>query len=318
MMVSVFAPASIGNLSLGFDLLGAALKPVDGSLLGDVVSVDDAASGEFSLQVTGRYAHKLPDDPKQNILYDCYLGVKMALKERGISLGPVAMGLEKNLPIGSGLGSSAASIVAAVAALNQYAGSPLNEDEQLLLMGELEGKISGSIHFDNVAPSFLGGIQLMAEQPGNVSLSLPVPKSWYWVAAYPGITISTAEARKILPEEYPRSTLIDFGRYLSTFVHALHSGKDALAASVIQDVVAEPWRKSLLPGFSEARQALEEMGALAVGISGSGPTLFALCDDLSLAERMNRYLQQYYLQNADGFSHICRIATAGTERLETE
>ena len=318
MAVSVFAPASVGNLGVGFDLLGAALKPIDGTLLGDVVTVDASSNGEFSLAVTGRFAGKLPDDPKQNILYDCYLGVQKALAENGIELGAVAMTLEKNLPIGSGLGSSAASIVAAVAALNEYAGSPLSEEQALLLMGDLEGQISGSIHFDNVAPSYLGGIQLMAEQPGAVALSIPAPQSWYWVSAYPGITVSTSEARKILPENYPRSTLIDYGRYLSTFIHALHTEQHKLAASVIHDVVAEPYRKQLLPGFREARAALEEMGALAVGISGSGPTLFALCDNLELAQKMNHYLQQHYLQNDDGFSHICQVAEAGTELLETE
>ena len=315
MSISVFAPASIGNLGVGFDLLGAALRPLDGSLLGDLVEVEAATDADFSLVVDGRFASKLPADPKQNILYDCYCGVKQALSSRGIELGSVSMRLQKNLPIGSGLGSSAASIVAAVVALNQYAGSPLDEEQQLLLMGELEGQISGSIHFDNVAPAFLGGIQLMAQQAGAVSLSLPVPEPWYWVVAYPGITVSTAEARNILPNNYPRSTLIDFGRNLATFAHALHTNKYRLAASVIHDVVAEPYRKQLLPGFTQARDALTEMGALAVGISGSGPTLFALCDELALAQKINSYLQQHYLQNGDGFSHICRIAEAGTETL---
>lgn len=315
MAVSVFAPASIGNVSVGFDLLGAALRPIDGSLLGDVVSVDASPSGEFSLSVTGRFAHKLPSDAKQNIVYDCYLAVQAALAEYGKTVGPVAMTLEKNLPIGSGLGSSAASIVAAVVALNQYAGAVLSDEQLLRLMGTLEGQISGSIHYDNVAPSFLGGMQLMAEQEQAIALSLPIPPTWCWVAAYPGITVSTAEARKILPEQYSRSTLIEFGRYLATFTHALHMGDHALAASVIQDVVAEPYRQVLLPGFSDARQALLDMGALAVGISGSGPTLFALCDDVCVAEQLNHYLQQHYLQNEDGFSHVCRIAEAGTEIL---
>lgn len=315
MTVAVYAPASIGNLGVGFDVLGAALKPIDGSLLGDVVEVDDSASGEFELTASGRYAHKLPDDPKQNILYDCYLGVKKHLADKGIEVAPVRMHLHKNLPIGSGLGSSASSIVAAVAALNQFFGSPLNDDQQLRLMGELEGQISGSIHYDNVAPCFVGGIQLMTEQEDMLCATLPAPKSWYWCSAYPGITVSTAQARAILPDHYSKSDIINHGRLLANFVHALHAGNDKLASSVMVDVIAEPYRKVLLPGFEAAREALLKMGAYAVGISGSGPTLFAVCDDLNVAKQCDAYLAKHYLQNDDGFSHVCRIDEKGVDNV---
>lgn len=102
------------------------------------------------------------------------------------------------MPIGSGLGSSACSIVAALDALNQFHASPLDETELLALMGEMEGKISGSIHYDNVAPCYLGGVQLMLEELGIISQSVPSFDDWYWVMAYPGIKVSTAEARAIL------------------------------------------------------------------------------------------------------------------------
>lgn len=315
MTVAVYAPASIGNLGVGFDILGAALAPIDGSLLGDVVEVDDSATGEFDITASGRFAHKLPDDPKKNILYDCYLGVQKALAAKGIQAGPVKMHLHKNLPIGSGLGSSASSIVAAVAALNQFWGSPLNEDAQLRLMGDLEGQISGSIHYDNVAPCFLGGIQLMTERDDLLCATLPSPESWYWCSAYPGITVSTAEARAILPEHYSKTDIIKHGRLLANFVHALYAKNDELAAGMMEDVIAEPYRKVLLPGFEEARQALLKLGALAVGISGSGPTLFAVCDDLSVAKQCDAYLAKHYLQNEDGFSHVCRIDTKGVANV---
>ncbi|MCM2678857.1 homoserine kinase [Echinimonas agarilytica] len=318
MAVAVYAPASIGNLGVGFDILGAALKPIDGSLLGDVVEVDDSISGEFELTASGRFAHKLPDDPKQNILYDCFVGIQTLLAEQGTHVGAVKMHLHKNLPIGSGLGSSASSIVAAVAALNQFFGSPLNEEAQLRLMGDLEGQISGSIHYDNVAPCFVGGIQLMTELDHKLCSTLPSPKSWYWCSAYPGITVSTAEARSILPAHYSKADIIKHGRLLANFVHALYAGDDKLAVTMMEDVIAEPYRKVLLPGFESARQALLKLGALAVGISGSGPTLFAVCDDISVAKQCDAYLAKHYLQNEDGFSHICRIDEAGVANVEIQ
>lgn len=156
MGVVAYAPASSANLSVGFDVLGAALAPIDGSLLGDRVLVEEGTS-PFSLSSVGHYAHKLPDDPKKNILYDCWVGYGEALVKRGLALKPLHMVLEKNLPVGSGLGSSACSVVAALEGLNAFHDNALNQHDLLLLMGEMEGRISGSVHYDNVAPSYLGG-----------------------------------------------------------------------------------------------------------------------------------------------------------------
>lgn len=121
--VVAYAPASSANLSVGFDVLGAALAPVDGSLLGDRVQVK-AADVPFALSSVGRYAHKLPADPKKNILHDCWLAYGEALDKRGLGLKPLEMVLEKNLPVGSGLGSSACSVVAALEGLNAFHGAP--------------------------------------------------------------------------------------------------------------------------------------------------------------------------------------------------
>ena len=157
-MVKVYAPASSANMSVGFDVLGAAVTPVDGALLGDVVTVEAAET--FSLNNLGRFADKLPSEPRENIVYQCW---ERFCQELGKQI-PVAMTLEKNMPIGSGLGSSACSVVAALMAMNEHCGKPLNDTRLLALMGELEGRISGSIHYDNVAPCFLGGMQLMIEE----------------------------------------------------------------------------------------------------------------------------------------------------------
>ncbi|MDU6924768.1 homoserine kinase [Franconibacter helveticus] len=308
-MVKVYAPASSANMSVGFDVLGAAVTPVNGALLGDYVSVESAES--FSVRNLGRFADKLPTEPRENIVWQCW---ERFCQEIGKTV-PVAMTLEKNMPIGSGLGSSACSVVAALVAMNEYCGKPLSDSKLLLLMGELEGRISGSVHYDNVAPCFLGGMQLMIEENGIISQSVPGFEEWLWVLAYPGIKVSTAEARAILPAQYRRQDCIAHGRHLAGFIHACHTRQPALAAKLMQDVIAEPYRTKLLPGFGEARQAAMETGALACGISGSGPTLFAVCDKPETAQRVADWLGQHYLQNQEGFVHICRLDTAGARVL---
>ncbi|MFJ5470060.1 homoserine kinase [Pectobacterium carotovorum] len=308
-MVKVYAPASIGNVSVGFDVLGAAVSPVDGSLLGDCVSVE--AADLFSLRNEGRFVSKLPDNPKENIVYQCW---ELFCQEIGKTV-PVAMTLEKNMPIGSGLGSSACSVVAGLMAMNEFCGKPLDDTRLLMLMGELEGRISGSVHYDNVAPCFLGGVQLMLEENGIISQPVPSFDDWLWVMAYPGIKVSTAEARAILPAQYRRQDCISHGRYLAGFIHACHTGQAALAAKLMKDVIAEPYRTKLLPGFAAARQAAEDIGALACGISGSGPTLFSVCNDMASAQRLADWLRDNYLQNDEGFVHICRLDTTGARQL---
>lgn len=311
MAVSVYAPASIGNVSVGFDILGAALKPIDGQILGDVVEVHENTF-EFDLEIKGYFAKKLPTEPKKNIVYDAFLGFKDFMQSKNLEVKPVRMVLHKNLPIGSGLGSSASSIVAAVEALNAYHDYPMTKNEALELMGKLEGKISGSIHYDNVAPCYFGGIQLMVESCGIISETVPSFKDWYWVSCYPGIQVSTAEARAILPKEYSRSDTITFGRQIAVFIQASHIGNEELAASVLKDVLAEPYRLKLIPKYTEALEKSKELNSLAMGISGSGPSIFIVMKDLEKAKQMQEWLKANFIQNEDGFCNICKIDVEGT------
>ncbi|MBO2642288.1 homoserine kinase [Shewanella algae] len=308
--VTVYAPASMGNVGVGFDLLGAALAPIDGSLLGDTVTVGPAPCG-VSLTQLGPWAHKLPQEPQQNIVYRC---AEFFLGEAGSNQG-VSLTLSKNLPVGSGLGSSASSVVAALYGLNEYFGRPYDEQALLGLMGRFEGEISGSVHYDNVAPCYLGGLQLMLDLPGRICEPLPAFDSWYWLAAYPGISLSTAAMRALMPNQYDKGTCIEFGRNLSAFVHACYRQDEALALTVLKDVLAEPYRAEAIPGYLAARRGLSELGMLATGISGSGPTLFSISADLARAEQAKRYLEQHYLTEAGGFAHICRLDMQGTRVL---
>jgi homoserine kinase len=311
--VVVYAPASIGNVSVGFDVLGAAVSPVDRTLLGDRVEVKSGKQS-FSLQTVGNFVDRLPQDPHENIVFDCWRVFSQVLQSKSVDVKPVAMTLEKNMPIGSGLGSSACSIVAALDALNRFHHNPLNEMELLALMGEMEGQISGGIHYDNVAPCYLGGLQFIVEEPGMISQEVPCFEDWFWVMAYPGIKVSTAEAREILPAQYRRQDVIAHGRYLAGFIHACYSNQPQLAVKMMKDVVAEPYREKLLPGFATAREYATSAGALVSGISGSGPTLFSICREMDVAERVARWLTQNYVQNQDGFVHICRLDKQGSKQ----
>jgi len=317
MSVVAYAPASTANVSVGFDVLGGALAPISGELLGDRVKISTGDYG-FSLECVGRFAHKLPKDFESNIVYQCYLGYQKALAALNKEILPVKMVLEKNLPVGSGLGSSSSSIVAALEALNAWHDYLLDETSMLALMGEMEGQISGSVHYDNVAPCYLGGMQLMINEGDIISQTIPSFKEWYWVMAYPGITISTSAARNILPAQYRLSETLTYGRRLGAFVHASYSKQPELAAKMLKDIIAEPYRSKLIPGFQEARVFAKQSGALAMGISGSGPTIFAVMTDLQQAESLQKWLTENFLQNDEGFCHICRLDEQGARVLGTE
>ena len=309
MTVSVFAPASIGNVSVGFDVLGLAVKPVDGSLLGDVVSV--VAADKDSLVIVGEFANKLPGKAEDNIVWHCLQLFNKKLLARGREVQAVELTLEKKMPVGSGLGSSACSVVAALEALNVFYQYCFDKKAMLLMMGEMEAQISGSLHYDNVAPCYFGGLQLMVPDEAVISRQLPGFEDCFYVMAYPGIEVSTKAAREVLPAQYSRQDLIAYGQNLATFVDACHRQDKGQAFSVLKDVVAEPYRQHLLPGFEQAKAHLISLGALAVGISGSGPTLFAVCDQEAKAEEMALWLKNNYLQTELGFVHVCKADEVG-------
>ncbi|QIZ77550.1 homoserine kinase [Ferrimonas lipolytica] len=305
--VSVYAPASMGNVSVGFDLLGAALEPLYVEQpFGDVVTV--TAGQGISLECRGDYAHFLPK--QGNIVERC---AERFIERHAPQCQGLALTLEKNLPIGSGLGSSASSVVAALAALNRYFDDPLEPQQLLQFMGELEGEISGSVHFDNVAPSYLGGMQLMLADDAQ---PLPCFDNWYWLVAYPGITLSTAKMRALLPSDVPMTTTIGFGQQLATFVAACYRQDEQQALAVLNDVLAEPHRAAHIPGYQAAKLQLQQLGFEAVGISGSGPTLFAVCRDEQLAKQGADYLQTHYVTNQYGLVRVCRLARQGVQYME--
>ncbi len=316
-VAKAFAPASIGNFSVGFDVLGAAIHPIDGDRLGDVVIASFAAGDRpFQLEIDGPFADQLPPKPEDNLVASSWHAFERALAAKGFDRKPTAMRLEKNLPICSGLGSSSCSIVAALNALNELYGAPFQADELLAMMGEQEGKVSGSPHFDNVGPSYLGGLQLMAPFGGRRCTRLPFFDDWLIVVAYPGLAVSTKAARDALPAQYPKSAAIAHGAGLAAFIHALHSGEPEMAASAMQDLIAEPYRKDLLPNFEGVKQHLLGHGAIAAGISGSGSSLFAIVNDAKTGRSLTDWLARHYRVNDRAFARLCRLDEAGARLID--
>lgn len=316
--LTVYAPASTGNVSVGFDALGLALSPINGGFLGDCVSInaisENGRPDDWTLCLDGPFEHALPQDQEQNIVISCCRRFEQAARNRGVEVAPLNVTLDKRLPVGSGLGSSASSIVATLVALNQHFGRPLDRPALLKLMAEMEGSISGEIHLDNIAPSLLGGLRLC--MPGSPhQYALPWPGHWQTVVSWPGTRLDTRAAREVLPETYDRKTVVAHGAQFALFVHALHQGGVSTAALCMKDLLAEPYRKTLLPGFEEAREALAEIGVLATGISGSGPTIFCIVDDSNRARMAADWLKKHYVQNETGFTHICRADLAGAREV---
>jgi homoserine kinase len=310
----VFAPASTGNLSVGFDALGLALAPVNGSLLGDIVTLSNSNAQDWQLSVSGAFEHALPDDPEDNVVMTCCRRFETTARNVMDDISPLDVNLEKRLPVGSGLGSSASSIVATLVALNNWYGRPLNRPQLLSLMAEAEGGISGAAHLDNIAPCLLGGLRLC--MPGSAQQDgLPWPGGWQIVIAWPGSRLDTRTARMVLPEKLNLETAVAHGAQFARFVHALHAGNTRAAAACIRDLIAEPYRERLLPGFAEARDALPGLGALAVGISGSGPTVFSIVNDSRVANDVAQWLKAHYCQTEQAFVHICRADLAGARPL---
>ena len=312
--LTVYAPASSGNVSVGFDALGLALAPMDGSLLGDCVSILPGTPADWMLCIDGPFAHALPQDQEQNIVITSCRRFEQAARAAGVDVYPLNITLDKRLPVGSGLGSSASSIVATLVALNHYFDRPLDRPALLKLMAEMEGSISGEVHLDNIAPCLLGGLRLCMPD-GARQYGLPWPGHWRSVVAWPGTRLETKPAREVLPTSYERKTVVAHGAQFALFVHQLYQGEAVAAAECLVDLLAEPYRTSLLPGFEEARVELAKMGALATGISGSGPTVFCIVEDSRVAEAVARWLQQNYVQNERGFVRTCRADLAGAREV---
>jgi homoserine kinase len=261
-----FAPAAVGNVAVGFDILGFAVEA-----LGDRVCATRAAGRGVSITAVRGVAGELPRDPERNTAGRACLAMCEALGlERGFELE-----LDKGIPLASGLGGSAASAVAAVVAANALLDEPLGEDALLGFALQGESLASGARVFDNVAPSLFGGLVLTVGGDEPRVKRIPVPAGIRAVIVHPHLAVVTREARAILRPSVPLADFVAQSANLAGVLAGCYTDDIDLIRASLRDLVIEPQRAGLIPGFPAARAAALEAGALGCSISGAGPTLFA-------------------------------------------
>lgn len=262
-----FGPATVANLAAGFDVLGLAVEG-----LGDVVEAVRVPEPGVRIDAITGDGGRLPLEAALNT---AGVAATEVLRAAGAGIG-VALTVHKGLPLGSGLGSSAASAVAAAVATNALLGGPLSPEELVPPCVEAEAVVAGR-HADNVAPALLGGLVLVRSVEPLDLVRLPVPTGLHLVVATPAMSLPTREARAVLPATVPLATLVSATANLGALIAACHQGDLELLGRSLVDEVAGPARYPLIPGSARAIDAARRAGALGAGISGAGPTLFALC-----------------------------------------
>jgi homoserine kinase len=316
MEIRAYAPASIGNFAAGFDLMGAALAPLDGSLWGDLVTAASATA--VGLTTSGPHAADLPADPWQNLVLRTYALYREALRVKGIECPVLGFHLEKRLPRCSGLGSSASSVAATLAACQALLGEPLTTSEVFAIAGRAEALVSGSVHLDNVVPALAGGLQLIVAAPQSApeARALPWPDDLILAVVSPALELATERMRRVLPKVFPLRDTLAFAQNLAGFIHALESGDRGLLRRCLRDVLAEPYRAPLVPGFLAAQAAALAAGALGCSLSGAGPALFAVAENTAQAEAVANAIQR--VLEAAGLTsttRLCRLDPLGARVL---
>ncbi len=283
--VKAFAPATVANVSCGFDILGFAIDA-----MGDTVElVRKDEPGLTVVSIEGDEG-RLPYEVEKNT---CAVAIQAMLDEYGEQVG-MDIYLKKGLPLGSGMGSSAASAVAALVAANRLLGDPFEKKALLPFAIAAEKAACGAGHADNVAPSLLGGFVLIRDYHPLDVIKLHVPDGLYCALLHPHFELKTSDSRSVLRDQISlKHSTIQSGN-VAGFIAGLYQEDFDLISRSLKDVIAEPYRAVLIPGFYEMREALKSIGALGMGISGSGPTLFALSKGSEKADEIRKAAEEIY------------------------
>ena len=273
---TAFAPASVGNVAVGFDVLGHSFQAI-----GDRVTARRVATPGVSIAAISGATVDLPRDPERNT---AGMAVLSMVRDLQLDFG-VELVIEKGVPLGSGLGGSAASAVAGVVAANALLPEPLGRLELLKFAMRGEAVASGAVHVDNIAPSLYGGLVLTVGIDNPNVKQIPVPSNVRCVLVHPHMMLSTRAAREILNSSLELSNVIWQSANLAGFLTGCFTGDLQLIRASLEDVIIEPQRKVLIPGFQAVKDGAMNNGALGCSISGAGPTIFAWCEEQD-AERI--------------------------------
>ncbi len=302
--VTVLAPATVSNVVCGFDCLGFALhEPYDEMRL--------RVSPEPGIRITHLDAYGLPTDAGRNV---AGVALQAFIDAADIRHG-FDLTIKKNIMPGSGVGSSAASAAGAVVAADQLMGTALPPLQlvELAMAGEMLA--SGSRHADNLAPCIYGGFVLVRSADPLDIVPLAHPPLFATVL-HPQIEVKTSEARAMLPEQVPLRSAVKNWSNLGAFVAALTSGDQGLLSRSMSDEIIEPARAALIPHFAEVRGAALDAGAIGSGISGAGPSIFALSDTAEVAGRVRDAMESVYRPTGiDHLTYISPISGSGVRVL---
>ncbi|AOR27013.1 homoserine kinase [Formosa sp. Hel3_A1_48] len=303
--IKVFSPATVANVACGFDVLGFCL---DG--IGDEMII--RKSKDKGVRITVSDGYDLPLDIDKNIA-----GVSAkALYEKANPDFGFELEIYKRIKPGSGIGSSAASAVGSVFGMNQLLGKPFNQNELIEFAMKGEALASAAEHADNIAPALLGGFTLVKNLNPLRILQIPSPEDLYAVIVHQQIEIKTSEARSVLPAQIKLKDATTQWANLGSLIHALHTNDYALIGECLEDVVAEPYRSKVIPAYEILKKAAKTAGALGTSISGSGPSIFSLCQGIDIAKEISS-TQKKVLNSMDvSFEvYISKINTKGVSIL---
>jgi homoserine kinase len=283
--VKAFAPATVANVSCGFDILGFAIDA-----MGDVVEIQLTNTPDLRVVSIEGDSGRLPYEVEKNT---CTVAIQAMLDELGQQVG-MDITLKKGLPLGSGMGSSAASAVAALVAANHLLGAPFEKKSLLPFAIAAEKAACGAGHADNVAPSLLGGFVLIRDYHPLDVIKLHVPDGLHCTLLHPHFELKTSDSRSVLRDNVSlKHSTIQSGNVAGLIAGLFLEDFDLIGRS-LRDVIAEPYRATLIPGFYEVNEPVKAAGALGMGISGSGPTLFTLSKGAEVSESIIKAAQEVY------------------------
>lgn len=281
-----FAPATCANIAVGFDILGFAIESV-----GDSVTLTMRDDNRIIIsQMDGM--NNLPTDISQNT---ASVVIKKLCNDLSLNIG-FSIHIEKGIAIGSGMGGSAASSVAALVALNAFFKKPLSQNElaEYALYGE---KVAcGQMHADNIVPCIFGGITLIHSSYPIDVVQLPSPK-FCCVIIHPHLRVDTKKARQVLSKDLPLNDYVKQSANLATFIAALYQNDLSLFKKSVKDILIEPQRAQFVPCFYEVKTAAIQAGAFAVSFSGSGPSMFAFAENKLEASYIAKAMQNKFMTN---------------------
>ena len=299
--IKLFAPATVANLSCGFDVLGCCLDGVGDEM---IISKNSAQK----LRITKITGQDLPLEVNANV---AGVSAKALLAELGEQQG-FDIEIKKNIKAGSGIGSSAASATGAVFGINKLLGEPFTTNELIKFAMEGERLASGNAHADNVAPALLGGFSLVKSYEPLEILSLPSLPELRMLILHPLIELKTRDSRSIIKQTVELKKAISQWGNLAALVSALYTQDYNLLGRSLKDEIIEPVRSILIPYFDDLKALASANGALGFGISGSGPSVFALCKGDIVAEKVKAEFHEFYQdKNIDFDLHLSKINPEG-------